>query len=149
MKRSLSILYPVIAISMIATLTACESTIRNHGSALDPALLERIEVGETRRIEIETLFGKASAEGAFDSGKIYYIAQTMEEAPLRQNTTIVRTVIAFSFDTQDVLQDITVLDVDNATDVIHLTNQTPTPGDRYGFWEQIFRNIQSGNVGGN
>ena len=62
-------------------LTGCESVVTQHGNILDPIELARIEPGKTRLIEVEALFGKPSATGAFDSGKTYYVSQIMEEKP--------------------------------------------------------------------
>ena len=90
--------YGLTAIALTALVSGgCSSRVYNHGNQLDPLSLSKVEPGKTRLIEVEALFGKPSATGAFDSGKVYYITQIMEEKPGARKETINRTIVAFSY----------------------------------------------------
>ena len=128
-------------------LTGCSSTILSHGNQLDPADLAKIVPGKTRLIEVEALFGRPSAEGAFDSGKIYYIAQIMEERPGGKKETIARTIVHFEIDDRGIVDSMEITDETSGKTIYTLNARTPTPGDNFGILDQIFRNISRGNLG--
>jgi outer membrane protein assembly factor BamE (lipoprotein component of BamABCDE complex) len=130
-------------------LAGCSSTILSHGNQIDPVSLAKIKPGSTRLIEVESLFGRPSTRGLFESGKVYYVTQTMEEKPAGQKKTINRTIVAFSYDDREIIQTIDITDEESGRNIYHLDAHTPTPGDNYGILEQIFRNVRSGNIGAN
>ena len=137
-----------LALPFALALPSCGSDIIPHGNSLDATLLDRLEVGSTRRVEVEALFGKPSVSGAFDSGTIYYVAQVMRQAPAGRKTTISRDVIAFHFDADDVLTGFDRLDEEDGKSVTHLEAATPTPGQKFGVFDQILRNLRRINAQG-
>ena len=122
----------------------CESRVYTHGNQLDPASLAKVEPGKSRLIEVQALFGRPSATGAFDSGKIYYIAQTMEEEPGGKKLTVSRTLVAFSYDERGVITAIDITDEESGRNIYHRDEKTPTPGDTFGVIEQMFTNVRRG-----
>ena len=125
---------------------ACDSIIETHGAQIDPLSLSKIEPGKTRLAEVEALFGRPSAEGAFDSGKIYYINQIMETKPGGRKETITRTLVAFSYNNQNIITAIDISDQSTGRLIYHSDEITPTPGDTFGVFEQIFRNLRRGGA---
>jgi len=130
-----------LGIGLMTMVSACGSQLSQHGNSLDPIALERLEIGATRQVEIEAMFGKPSARGAFDSGRIYYISQVMIKAPAQKTTLQERTVVAFTFDDNDVLEAIEFTNQDDGKTVYYVDSTTPTPGDTFGLFEQILGNI--------
>ena len=137
-----------VSIALLTGLTGCSSTVLTHGNQLDPTSLAKIMPGKTRLIEVQALFGRASVDGAFESGTVYYITQIMEEKPAGRKTTLSRTIVAFSYDERGIIQAMDITDETSGKTIYHLDAQTPTPGDNYGVLEQIFRNVRSGGIGG-
>ena len=136
------------ALCLSAFLVAgCSSNISSHGNQLDPAALAKVKPGQTRLVEIEALFGRPSARGAFDSGKIYYIAKVMEEKPAGRKETISRTVVAFTYDERNIIQAIDITDETSGRSIYHANAKTPTPGDNYGILDQILRNLSTNPAG--
>ena len=137
-----------IAAAVSATiLSGCSSTVLSHGNQLNPTSLSKVEPGRTRLIELEALFGRPSADGAFDSGKVYYISQIMEEKPGGRKTVIGRTIVTFTIDENGIVDAMDIDDAATGRRIYHSDARTPTPGDNYGILEQIFRNVRSGNFG--
>ena len=130
-----------IACFMLA-MAGCSSKVISHGNHLDPIKLAKIEPGKTRLIEVEALFGKPSVSGAFDSGKIYYVAQVMEQKPGGIKQTTSRTLVAFTYDENNIITAIDITDEQSGRNVFHHSDKTLTPGDTFGVVEQIFRNVQ-------
>ena len=136
-------IYLTLAIGMMTILSACESRITQHGNRLDPIALEKLTIGSTKQIEVEALFGKPSTRGAFDSGRIFYIAQQMEDAPGKKTVLLERTIVIFTFDDKKTLQSIEFQDESQGRTVFYLDIATPTPGETYGFFDQILGNLQA------
>jgi outer membrane protein assembly factor BamE (lipoprotein component of BamABCDE complex) len=136
-------IYLTLAIGMMTMLTACESRITQHGNRLDPITLDKLTIGSTKQIEVEALFGKPSTRGAFNSGRIYYIAQQMEDAPGKKTALLNRTIVIFAFDDKKTLQSIEFQDENQGRTVFFLDSATPTPGETFGFFEQILGNMQT------
>ena len=135
--------YGLTAIALTALVSGgCSSRVYNHGNQLDPLSLSKVEPGKTRLIEVEALFGKPSATGAFDSGKVYYITQIMEEKPGARKETINRTIVAFSYNDTGLITAIDITDEQTGRTIFHRDEKTPTPGNTYGILEQMFRNVQ-------
>ena len=128
-------------------LSGCSSTVLSHGNQLNPATLSKVEPGRTRLIELEALFGRPSADGAFDSGKVYYISQIMEEKPGGRKTVVARTIVSFTIDENGIVDAMDIDDAATGRRIYHLDAQTPTPGDNYGILQQIFSNVRAGQFG--
>ena len=139
--------YGLTAIALTALVSGgCSSRVYNHGNQLDPLSLSKVEPGKTRLIEVEALFGKPSATGAFDSGKVYYITQIMEEKPGARKETINRTIVAFSYNDTGLITAIDITDEQTGRTIFHRDEKTPTPGNTSGILEQMFRNVQRGGL---
>ena len=134
------------SLAFAALVAACGSNLYTHGNQLDPSTLSKIEPGKTRLVEVEALFGRPSATGAFDSGKIYYIAQTMEEPPGGRKALVTRTLVAFSYNDSGIITAIDITDEASGRSIFHRDEKTPTPGDTYGILEQVFRNVRPGSA---
>ena len=88
------------------------------------------------------MLGRPSFEGAFDSRKIYYASQIMERQVAGINKTKSRVIYAFSFDANNDLQKIDLIDEKSGLNVAHIDAKTPTPGDTFNAVEQIFVNMK-------
>jgi outer membrane protein assembly factor BamE (lipoprotein component of BamABCDE complex) len=138
----------ILATGLVAlSLSACSSIVSNHGNTLDAVKLSRIEPGKSRIIEVEALFGRPSVEGAFESGKVYYIAQVMEEAPGGKKTPVNRTIVTFTYNNSGIVTALDITDEDTGRNVFHIDEKTPTPGDTFGILEQIFSNVARPRTG--
>jgi outer membrane protein assembly factor BamE (lipoprotein component of BamABCDE complex) len=138
MKKQINLAF---ALGLMTMVSACGSQLSQHGNILDPSALEKLEVGSTRQVEIEAIFGKPSARGAFDSGRIYYVSQVMVRAPAQKNVLLERTIVTFAFDDNDVLESILFTNEDDGKTVFFVDSKTPTPGDTFGLFEQILGNV--------
>jgi outer membrane protein assembly factor BamE (lipoprotein component of BamABCDE complex) len=123
-------------------LSACESKISSHGHAIDEAGLNEIKIGETTRIDLLASLGQPSFEGAFNSGKLYYVSQLMVEPAGGKKETKTRQLFAFTIDENNVVTAVDLIDESNGKTVLHLDEKTPTPGDNFGVIDQIFSNLK-------
>lgn len=124
------------------TLAACESRISSHGHAIDASELDQIIPGETRLADLQAMLGTPSFEGAFDSGKIYYVSEVMIEPPAGIKRAATRTLIVISLDDAKTVSAIEVRDETSGTTIAYLDERSPTPGDTFGVTEQLFSTLR-------
>ena len=123
------------------SLAGCEATIAPHGHALDATELDQIVPGQTSLVDLTAILGKPSFEGAFDSGKIYYLSEVMVEPPGGRKRASTRTLIVISLE-DDIVRDIEVRDETSGNTIAYLDERSPTPGDNFGVTEQIFSTLR-------
>ena len=123
-------------------LAACESRIVPHGHSIDSSELDQIVPGETTLGDLRATLGKPSFEGAFDSGKIYYLSEIMIEPPGGRKRISTRTMIVISLDESDLVTEIEVRDETSGNTIAYLDEKSPTPGDTFGVTEQIFSTLR-------
>ena len=131
-------------VAMIAAiaLAGCESTIAPHGHSIDSIELDQIVPGQTTRADVRAVLGTPSFEGAFDSGKIYYLSEVMIEPPGGRKRLSARTMIVIALDEAGVVTEIEVRDETSGNRIAYLDEKSPTPGDNFGVAEQIFSNLR-------
>ena len=131
----------LLSITMICTM-GCESRISSHGHSIDEAELAKIELGTITKSDLIFILGKPSFDGAFGSGKSYYVSQTMEEPVAGINETTSRTIVMFTIDNEDIIRAVDVLDETSGVSIVHINEKTPTPGNTYGAIDQLFKNLK-------
>ena len=131
-----------IGIFCLGFLAGCGERISEHGHVINQAELDTIKIGQTNRADIIGMLGRPSFEGAFDSRKIYYVSQIMELQVAGTKKTKSRVIYAFSFDANNHLQKIDLIDEKRSLNVAHIDAVTPTPGDTFNAVEQIFLNLK-------
>lgn len=136
----------LIITSLSFVLTACGERLSSHGHIIDEHELKDIEINKTTKADILLTLGKPSFEGAFNSGKVYYVAQTMIQPAGGSKTTTDRELFIFTFDENNILQVIEVKDETTGISIAKLDAKTPTPGNNFGVIEQIFANIRRRNA---
>ena len=126
----------------IGLIGGCGERISEHGHTITQVELNTIEIGTSKKADVLNALGQPSFEGAFDSQKLYYVSQIMEAPVAGINTTKARTIYSFTFDNNNILQSIDLTDEESGNVIAHIDEKTPTPGDTYGVFEQIFSNLR-------
>tara|TARA_A100001015_G_C15026610_1_gene730848 strand:+ start:1283 stop:1735 length:453 start_codon:yes stop_codon:yes gene_type:complete len=122
----------------------CGERISEHGHKITQVELSTIEIGRSKKADVLGTLGQPSFKGEFNSQKLFYVSQTMEAPVAGLNTTKTRTIYTFTFDRNDTLQSIDLIDKESGMIVAHIDEKTPTPGDTYGVLEQVFSNLRRG-----
>ncbi len=136
----------VFLFTLLTLLSACEATITTHGRFIEAAELDRLELGVTTQAETIAILGRPSFEGAFNSGRLYYNNQKMEEKVAGATTTIERELIVLIFNENNVLQSLELRNKNSDEEIVKLEAKTPTPGDTLTIVDQLFSNLRRGNV---
>ena len=136
----------VFLLILMIAVSACEAITTTHGRLIEPAELDRIELGVTTQAETIAILGPPSFEGAFNSGRLYYNNQKMEKRVGGETLTIERELMILIFDNNDKLQGIEIRDKNSDKKIVKLESKTPTPGDTLTIVDQIFSNLRRKNV---
>lgn len=137
---------PVTIMFLATMLTACESTVTTHGRLVEQANLNKLELGKTTRAEALAILGKPSFEGAFQSGRLYYNNQKMEQKVAGETSIIDRQLVVLTFGPNNTLQQVEIRDKNTDQKIVKLEAITPTPGDTLTLIDQIFTNLRRGNT---
>ena len=136
----------VFLLTLMIAVSACEAITTTHGRLIEPAELDRLELGATTQSETIAILGPPSFEGAFNSGRLYYNNQKMAKRVGGETLTIERELLIFIFDNRNRLQGIEIRDKTSDKKIVKLESKTPTPGDTLTIVDQIFSNLRRKNI---
>ncbi|MBQ2263395.1 MAG: outer membrane protein assembly factor BamE [Loktanella sp.] len=88
----------VLALLAVA---ACSPINRFHGFTPDAREIAQVQVGQTTRSEVVTLFGPPTADGGLAADTIYYVSSQFVHTGLLAPREVDRTVLAVDFDGND------------------------------------------------
>ena len=145
-KNLKSLIMAISGLFALLSLSACGERVSSHGHLIDAYDIEQIVIGETTKQDILFTLGKPSFEGAFGSGKIYYVSQNMVQPAGGRKQTTSREIFTFIFDETQLLDDIIVTDETTGLEIATLKAKTPTPGAELSVINQIFANIRRRNT---
>ena len=132
----------LVAMAAAFILAGCEARIAPHGHGVDSTELDQIIPGQTTRADLLAILGKPSFEGAFDSGKVYYLGEVMIEPPGGRKRISTRTMIVVSLDDSDFVTEVEIRDESSGNTIAYLDEKSSTPGDNFGVTEQIFSTLR-------
>ena len=130
-----------ICVFALLFLISCAAQETTHGNQIDAIDIDKIQIGSTRKSELQIILGPPSFEGSFASKKIYY-SNVKRQSPLGRKAVINSSdLYAFEFDDNDILLDMTkITKLPNS--VVYETEKTTAPGVQLSILEQIFFNLR-------
>ena len=141
-RRHIRFVLFFVATLGLAAVGGCGDRISSHGHIINENELKQIDIGTTTRVEIIDVLGQPSFTGAFDTQKLYYTSQVMLQSVASTKQTQTRIVYIFTFDDNNILQSINLLNEEDGLQIAHIDDKTPTPGDTFGILEQVFSNLK-------
>ena len=141
-SRVLSFALFCLASLGLAALSGCGDRISSHGHVINENELKQITIGTTTKTDIVQLLGQPSFAGAFDTQKLYYSSQVMLQPVASVKQTQSRVVYIFTLNSNNILEEIDLVNKDDGLTIAHIDDKTPTPGDTFGILEQVFTNVR-------
>ncbi|MEM7178552.1 MAG: outer membrane protein assembly factor BamE [Pseudomonadota bacterium] len=130
-----------VSAMVLMGLAACEPTVRNHGFAPDPELVETINAGSDTRGSVRRKIGRPGLDGVFTNDGWYYIASTVEHLTYHAPKVVDRRIVAITFDQNDVVATVNTYGLSDGKLIDLQTRTTPTAGRELGILEQALGNI--------
>jgi len=129
-----------IPIALLVTLSGC-AVVNIRGHEVDPAQLEKIEVGTTNKEKVAELLGTPSTVGTFDNKTWIYMSETTETRAFFNPTVLKSNVTRIEFDCNGLVASLDSLTEADKQVISHVKRTTPTSGHSFGVLEQIFGNF--------
>ncbi len=134
-----------VAILAVALITSCASIYRNHGYVPSEDELSEIVVGVDSRTTVDEVIGAPSAGGLLQGGDYYYVRSRVKHFGMMRPQVMERQVLAISFDSRDVVQNIERFGLSDGR-VVPLTRRvTSSSVQDKGFLRQLLGNIGNFN----
>ena len=92
--------------ALLLSLGACAPSYRNHGYVPPQDELDQIALGVDTRASIEETMGTPASGGVLDDSSIYYVRSRVRTFALRESQVVAREVVAISFDSAGVAQNV-------------------------------------------
>ena len=130
-----------ISVFVLLFLISCAAQETTHGNQIDAINIDKIQIGNTSKSELQIILGPPSFEGSFTSQKLYY-SNVKRQSPLGRQAVINSSdLYAFDFDEDDILLAINkITKLPNSVD--YDAKKTTAPGVKLGILEQIFFNLR-------
>lgn len=139
---------PLITLLTAMVLAGCAPTFRNHGYIPPEEELQEIVVGIDTRATVEETVGPPSSGGVLSEGDYYYVRSKTKTFGLRETKEIERQVLAITFDSRGVVQNIERFGLENGR-VVPLTRRVTASGvSDVSVLRQLMGNIGSIGAGG-
>lgn len=124
----------------LASLTGC-AIINVRGHEVDPAQLEQINVGTTKKEDVAKILGTPSSVGTFGNKTWIYMSDVTSTRAFFNPVILKSNVTRIEFDCNDVVASIDSLTEKDKQVISHIQRTTPTSGHQFGVIEQIFGNF--------
>lgn len=139
---------PLITLLTAMVLAGCAPTFRNHGYIPPEEELQEIVVGIDTRATVEETVGPPSSGGVLSEGDYYYVRSKTKTFGLRETKEIERQVLAITFDSRGVVQNIERFGLENGR-VVPLTRRVTASGvSDVSVLRQLMGNIGKIGAGG-
>lgn len=120
---------------------ACSPTVTTHGNLLSQHKLEQIKPMVSTRADVETTWGPPTTVAPFDNNTWYYIGETDSQEGVFEPEVEKRQMIKVTFDTEDHVTEVALLDNKKARDLEFVDRTTPTAGKEYTVVQQFVGNL--------
>lgn len=137
----------VMAVALLAGVTACAATFSNHGYAPTDTELEDILVGVDNRSSVEESIGRPSSAGVLETGGWYYVSSRVRHFAYREDEVIDRQLVAVSFDKRGIVSNVERFTLADGRVVALNRRVTDTGIKGVSFIRQMLGNIGNINIG--
>jgi outer membrane protein assembly factor BamE (lipoprotein component of BamABCDE complex) len=120
---------------------ACSPIIQQEGNVPDPDQVVKINPGVDDKNRVTQLLGSPSTVSAVQDRTWYYISRRTEQTAFLDPQVVEQEVLAISFDSQNIVQDMKVYGLENGRMVPMIDRITPTHGNDLTLIQQVLGNL--------
>ena len=125
----------------LAVLAACSPIIQQEGNVPDADQVVQINPGVDDKNRVPQLLGSPSSVSAFQDRTWYYISRRTETTAFFDPQVVEQEVLAITFDSQNIVQDMKVYGLENGRMVAMVDRVTPTYGNDLTIVQQVLGNL--------
>ena len=127
--------------AVVLALTACSGRVNTRGNLPDPQRIAEIKTGQHSRQDVAEILGSPSSTAVFDKETWYYISKRTRTVAFFEPDLEERQVLVLAFDENGVVSTVGTLGIEDGRRLQPVERETPTAGNKLGFFEQIFSNL--------
>lgn len=131
----------LVACLLVGGCSFFEAQSQLRGNHVDAEQLKELVPGTSTRADVTALIGSPTARATFDDNTWLYISEVTRPRIARTQGILNQNVTVLSFNDQGVLQEVKLLNKDDAIPVSVVARSTPSPGTEASFLQQLFGNI--------
>ncbi len=120
---------------------SCTPKIDIRGNLPDPERLSEVSPGNHTRQEVEEILGTPSTVAMYDGETWFYISQRTETLAFFEPVIKERKVLIIKFDEKGLVKKMETLTAESGKQIQPVDRTTPTAGNEFGFFEQLFGNL--------
>lgn len=136
-----------LALVVVASLSACATTYRNHGYVPTEEDLAEVVVGVDTRDTVAESVGTPSSSGLLSEGGYYYVRSRVRHQGLREPKVVERQLVAISFSSNGVVENIERFELEDGKPVRLTRRVTDTSIRNQGLLRQLLGNLGNFNPG--
>jgi len=131
-------------------LIGCAAVVEERGYVLEPTDLDRLQPGQTSKIEVEGVLGSPSTVASIktEGDAWFYISSTFEKVAFYAPEEVDRKVVAIYFDPTDRITEVANYGLEDGQVINFSDRATPTRGKKLTLLGQIFSNVGRFNNSG-
>ena len=127
--------------------SGCVATYSNHGYVPPADELAEVVVGVDTRDTVRETIGQPSSQGVLADSNFYYVSSRVRSYGPREPQVVERNLVAITFDTAGVVQDIVQLGLEDGR-IVNLDRRvTDTSVSTNTFLRQLFGNLGNFDAG--
>lgn len=134
-----------LLLAVVVSLSACTRVIRNHGYVPTDEELAEVVVGVDTRDTVAETVGTPSSSGMLNDSGYYYVRSRIEHLGLREPRVIERQLVAISFSSNGVVENIERLELRDGQPVRFTRRVTETNVESSGLLRQLLGNFTNFN----
>jgi outer membrane protein assembly factor BamE (lipoprotein component of BamABCDE complex) len=128
-------------LAVAVLMVACSPIVDSRGNLPEGEDLEKIKVGATSKEQVASLLGTPSSVATFDANTWYYISKRTETVGFFRPDVIDQKVLTVRFDEAGVVKEVAQVGKDVAAEIDPVSRTTPTSGQSFSIWQQLFGNL--------
>lgn len=128
-------------LAMVLLIAACSPIVDSRGNLPEAEDVDKIRVGASTKDEVATVLGSPSSIATFDPNTWYYISKRTETVAFFRPEMLEQKVLTVRFDDAGLVKEIVQTDKEAAKEVDPVERTTPTSGQTFSVFQQLFGNL--------
>jgi outer membrane protein assembly factor BamE (lipoprotein component of BamABCDE complex) len=126
---------------LAAQVAACTPRIENRGNFLSKGQIAQLNPEGALRADVQRVWGPPSAVSPFDEKTWYYIGEVTSQKGIFATEVEQRQVVKVTFDTDEAVSEIALIDPKDAQNIDYVSRRTPTAGREFTAFQQFVGNL--------
>jgi outer membrane protein assembly factor BamE (lipoprotein component of BamABCDE complex) len=130
-----------LVLAGLLLLPACKPIVATHGNMLSESKIKQVTPNVSTRADVVSYWGPPTTVSAFDNNTWYYIGETNSHKGVFAPEVEKRQMIKVTFDADDKVSGVSIVDNKQAKNVDFVSRKTPTAGKEFTAAQQFIGDL--------